>query len=380
LKRAAYLQLYRPNKLGPDLPPKAIKSAVMGWSNSKKMKPLKRGINRRRFVAKTAQGISYLAATGAAMSTSKQSARAAAKSISDNPFAYDVSRFVKTDPSLIRYEEMARFTSPHPEPRRIDIGPQDRIYVANRNGIDVLDRDGAPHLSIKLSAPARCVAVTSDGLIYAGTRDRIEVFDPNAARVASYDIPGRKPWLTGLALGENDLLAADSGNRVVLRYDRAGKLVGRIGEKSKDRQIPGLIVPSPYLDVALGRDGLLRVNNPGRHCVELYTLNGDLELSWGKPSAGIEGFCGCCNPIGLALLLDGSCITCEKGLPRVKVYSAERSFDCVVAGPESFPENVNAHDLSDGTVGGLDAAVDSQGRVYILDLVTCQIRIMARKA
>jgi hypothetical protein len=132
--------------------------------------------------------------------------------------------------------------------------------------------------------------------------------------------------------------------------------------------------------VALGRDGLIRVNNPGRHCVEMYTLSGDLELSWGKPSAAIAGFCGCCNPIGLALLPDGSCITCEKGLPRVKVYSPERNLDCVVAGPESFSENAKAHDLSDCSVGGLDAAVDSQARIYILDLITSDIRIMARKA
>ena len=49
----------------------------------------------------------------------------------------------------------------------------------------------------------------------------------------------------------------------MLRYDKSGKLAGRIGEKNKERNIPGLIVPSPYLDVVLARDGLLRVNNTG---------------------------------------------------------------------------------------------------------------------
>ena len=122
-------------------------------------------------------------------------------------------------------------------------------------------------------------------------------------------------------MGENNVFAADAGNRVVLRYDKSGKLAGRIGEKNKERNIPGLIIPSPYLGVVLAPDGLLRVNNTGRHRVEAYTVNGDLESSWGKPSNAIEGFCGCCNPIGLALLPDGRYVTCEKGLPRVKVYS-----------------------------------------------------------
>ena len=71
-------------------------------------------------------------------------------------------------------------------------------------------------------------------------------------------------------------------------------------EKNADRNVPGFIVPSPFLDVMIHRDGLLRVNNPGRHRVEAYTFDGDLEGAWGKPTAAIEGFCGCCNPIAIA--------------------------------------------------------------------------------
>jgi len=340
----------------------------------------RRVISRRLFLGRSAQSIGCFAVSNAAVAASTQLVRAATAPNSANPFAYDVSSFAKTDPKLIGYEEVGRTSSPHPEARRIGIGPDDHLYIANRNGIDVLDRAGRLQKELKLGAPARCVAVGGDGVIYAGLKERIEVFESNGRHVASWEIAGKRAWLSGLAVGENILLAADSGSRAVLRYDRSGKLDGRIGEKNKDRQIPGLIVPSPYLDVALGRDGLVRVNNPGRHCVELYTLNGDLELSWGKPSAAIDGFCGCCNQIGLALLPDLSCITCEKGLPRVKVYSADRSLARVVAGPESFAENIKAHSLSDCTVGGLDATVDSQGRVYILDLVTSEIRIMARKA
>ena len=181
----------------------------------------------------------------------------------------------------------------------------------------------------------------------------------------------------------DDVVAADSGGRVVLRYDKSGKLAGRIGEKNKERNIPGLIMPSPYLDVKLARDGLLRVNNTGRHRVETYTPSGDLELSWGKPTSAIEGFCGCCNPVGLALLPDGRCVTCEKGLPRVKVYSADGVFQSVVAGAESFVENANAtfvKGTEDCRLGGLDAAVDSQQRIYILDLVANDVRVMKRKA
>ena len=325
-------------------------------------------INRRLFIQQSVGGASVLA-VGSAFGAGKDA----------NPFAYDVQRFSKTDPKLIRYEEAARFTCSNPEPRRIALGPENRIYVAGKNGVTVLDQAGARVQDIATSSPARCVAVATDGTVYVGLQDRVEVFDRKGQRQAAWESPGQKTWFTGMAAGEHEIYVADSGNRVVLRYDRSGKLAGRIGVKDKERNIPGLIVPSPYLDVELGRDGLLRVNNFGRHRVEAYTSNGDLEFFWGKPSAGIEGFCGCCNPVGMAMLPDGRYVTCEKGLPRVKIYSAEGKFDCVVAGPESFPENVRAHSLADCTVGGLDIAADAQGRVYVLDLIVGDVRVMRRK-
>jgi len=199
--------------------------------------------------------------------------------------------------------------------------------------------------------------------------------------LATWISPGGKAWLSGIAAGKDAVFAADAGNRVIWRYDREGKVHNRIGDKDAARGIPGLIVPSPYLQVALGKDGLLRVNNTGRHQIEVYTPEGDLEFHWGKPGGSIEGFCGCCNPIGFALLPDGRYLTCEKGMPRVKLYSAQGEFEGVVAEPDLFPENARPGQprRSDGLLGGLDATADASGRIYVMDLVTGEIRSMARK-
>jgi hypothetical protein len=340
------------------------------------MRDRKQTITRRQFIKKGAQDAGLLALGGAALASS---ARAASPGSDVNPFAYDVGRLRQTDPKLIHYEQVGQFKSPYPEPHRIAAGPDDRLYIAAGNYVTVVDRDGGRVSEIALPGPARCVTVARDGTVYAGLRDHVEVFDTKGQRAAAWESLGKRAWVSGLAAGEKDVFAADSGNRVVLRYDRSGKLVGRIGEKSKDRNAPGFVLPSPYLDVKLAPDGLLRVNNTGRHRVEAYTTEGDLEFFWGKPSMTIEGFCGCCNPVGLALLPDGRYITSEKGLPRVKIYSKEGAFECVVAGPESFSENWRKCSPSDCTTGGLDAAVDSAGRIYILDVVETNVRIMARK-
>lgn len=341
--------------------------------------PDRQAITRRDFLRKGASATATLGLVGASIQGLQQAFGAQSR---PNPFAYNVERFARTDPKLIQYEQTARFPSLAPEPRRIAIGPDGRLFIAGRNGITVLNSTGERAQEIALAAPGRCVAVAKNGTVYAGLRDHVESFDAKGQRIASWEPVGKRSWLTGMAANSEGLFVADAGNRMILHYDGSGKIVERIGEKNKEHNVPGLIVPSPYLDVDVGADGLLRVNNPGRHCVETYTTHGELELSWGKPSARIDGFCGCCNPIALTVLPDGGCVSCEKGLPRVKVYSAQGAFECVVAGPETFPENAKAgsvHDRSDGTMGGLDAAVDSQGRIYILDLVAGDVRVMKRK-
>ncbi len=329
--------------------------------------------SRREFFGQTAGAMAILGAIA--------SQRAgAAQNPSKNPFAYDVSHLQKTDPKLIAYEESARWKAPHPEAKRLAIGADDTLYVCAGSYVTALNAAGERGLEVALPDVARCVALGKDGTIFVGLRDHIEVFDPKGQRQAIWDSSGKKPWFTGLAVTENEVFAADAGNRVILRYDRSGKLVRRIGEKNKERNIPGFIIPSPFFDIEIARDGLLRVNNPGRHRVESYTVDGDFEGAWGAVSMGITGFCGCCNPINLTLLKDGRIVTCEKGLPRVKIYSATGEFESVVAGVETFTANAKACGPSDCTAGGLDAAVDSQGRIYILDLVTGDVRVMKHKA
>ena len=330
--------------------------------------------SRREFFG---QAVGTMAILGA---IAQQRAAGAPTPATKNPFAYDVSKLQATDQKLIAYGEKSRWSTAHADAKRIAAGPEDTFYVCAGNYLTVHRATGETKLEIAASEPTRCCAVSPDGTIYLGLRDHIEVFDAKGQRLATWESAGKKAWLTGIAVGTNDVFVADAGVRSILRYDRSGKLVRRLGEKDKERNVSGFIIPSPFFEVELGHDGLLRVNNPGRHRMELYTADGDFEGSWGVTSIGIKGFCGCCNPINFALLPDGRYVTCEKGLPRVKIYSATGEFESVVAGVETFSENARACGPSDCTAGGLDAAVDSQGRIYILDLVTGIVRVMQRKA
>lgn len=333
-------------------------------------------LSRRKFL-RTGAGAATLVGLAGGTEREVQAAGAARP----NPWAYDLRGFERTDPKLIQYRELRRFACGRGEARRLALGPDNRLWVAVGNYACAFNETGNPVAELSFPSPVRCVAVSAEGEVYVGLRDHLEVFDAEGRRQAVWESPGKKSWFTGLAVAKDAVFAADSGQRVVLHYDRTGKLRGRIGGKDPDRGIPGLVLPSPYLDVELHPDGLLRVNNAGRHKVEAYTLTGDLAVSWGKPTMGIEGFCGCCNPVALTLLPDGRFVTCEKGLPRVKVYSLHGEFEGVVAGVESFPQNarVGTGDApGEGVKASLDAVADRAGRIFILDTITAEIRLMVR--
>jgi hypothetical protein len=290
--------------------------------------------------------------------------------------AYDLEKFRKTDPKLVHYELAGTWRTPHEEPQRIAFGAENTLFVTAGKFVTALDRDGKSISEFAASEDVRCLAIAKDETVLVGLRDHVEVFSKQGQRLAKWNSPGKKVWLVSLAVGENDVFASDATNRLVWHFDRTGKVLGRIGEKDQARNIPAFSVPSPYFDLEIGSDGLLWVVNPGEHKLQAFTFDGKLEQSWGEPSFGIAGFCGCCNPSHFTRLPDGRFVTSEKGLARVKIHSAKGQFECVVAGPDAFPkyfENINATPIP------MDIAADSTGRVFVADTLGGAIRIYKRK-
>jgi hypothetical protein len=295
----------------------------------------------------------------------------------------DAAKLAQFDPNLILYTESG---TPIPtgfeRSRALALDAQGRLYLAGDEAIRVLSRTGNLERVIGFSGEPRCVTVSTDGKIYVGVEDHVEVLDMAGQRLSVWEGQGERAFLTSIALTKNDVLVADAGNAVVLRYDLTGKLIGRIGEKDLERNIPGIHVPSPYFDVAVAPDGLLRVVSPDRLRIEAYTLDGDLEFWWGQSSMRIEGFCGCCNPANFAMLPEGGYVTAEKGLIRIKVYEPDGSFKGVVAGPEQLVEGGAARvfeSVDDARASGFDVAVDADGRVHVLDTIANTVRVFVQK-
>jgi hypothetical protein len=290
------------------------------------------------------------------------------------------------NPSLIHYKRTIGVAVEMQKPRAVAVSPEDRVFVAGDKAVAVFSPELKLIKTIALDGEPFCLAVAgkkhvAPGRLYIGMKDHVETFDADGKRQAVWPQLGKSSVLTSIAVGEEDIFVADAGSKVVWHLDRNGKVIGQIGRRDPSRNIEGFIVPSPYFDVAIAPDGLLRVTNPGRQRVEAYTIDGHFELSWGKSGTGVEAFCGCCSPSNIAIMPDGRVVTAEKGIPRVKLYSAEGKFECVVAGPQSLASSGSreAETSATSNLPAVDVAVNSQGRVVVLDPAAGCVRIFVKK-
>lgn len=297
-----------------------------------------------------------------------------AKKDTENPFKYDLDDFKKNNLPANRYSELKPLAVNLEEVFALAVGPADNVYVSGtyvsgERSVLILDPGGAVNATVKTGETAYCIAVDGNRDLYLGMKDHVEVYSAVGERKARWESLGENAVITSIAVSTGSVFVADAGNLIVWKFDKSGNKTARIGEKNNPKDIPGFIIPSPYFDVALDPDGFLWAANTGRHSLENYTLSGDFRSSWGEYSMEPAGFCGCCNPSHFAILEDGSFVTSEKGLARVKIYNRLGQLVSMVAAPDQFKE---------GAVG-LDLAVDSTQRIYVLDPAAKTVRMFEKK-
>jgi sugar lactone lactonase YvrE len=286
-----------------------------------------------------------------------------------NPYEYNLDKLKRVDSKLIGYAEVQQIQAGEKEIKALATDKQNRIYVVAGESVMIYDAKGALQYSFKTGKKLSCITIGPKGKIYLGVENHVEVWNRSGKLIRSWEASDAESLITSIAVSDHSVFVADAGQWIVHQYDLNGKLVNRIGRKNVEKGIPGFFIPSPYFDVAIGREGQLWVVNPGRHSLEAYDTKGNLISSWSRSSMQLDGFSGCCNPSHIAMLSDGSFVTSEKGIERVKVHQPSGDFKCVVAPPKLFKEGTR----------GLDLAVDTEDRILVLDPVKGLIRIFEKK-
>ncbi|PLX13754.1 MAG: hypothetical protein C0598_02930 [Marinilabiliales bacterium] len=285
-----------------------------------------------------------------------------------NVYEFKLDDFTDVDSSLINYTEVLNFNIDIEKMKAVDVDKDDNIYVAGKDKILIYDKNAKFIRQIYTEVEALSLKVSDNNDIYLGARDHVEIWNFEGEKEASWEVLNPRVVITSIALTDSSVFVADAGNKIIYHYNLNGKLKNEIGRKDSIKGIQGFVIPSPYFDIAIGRDNELWVVNSGRHQFEAYDMYGNLKSSWKKTSMNLDGFSGCCNPSNMAILPNGSFVTTEKGIVRIKIHKPSGEFESVVATPKQFDKGTR----------GLDVAVDSENRIILLDPMRAMIRIFEK--
>lgn len=284
-----------------------------------------------------------------------------------NPYEYNIEEFKDVDESLVLYKETKNFKIGFEVPSTIAIS-NEKIFVTGDASLKIIDLNGKLLNEINLPENIHALEVTSDS-IFVAWESSIAIFNINGDKLQAWSVPDEKTYITSLAVAANTIFVADAGKRRIVRYSVSGEKIMEFEGKAGNDIVHGFIIPSPYFDLDINGEGELWVANPGIHALENYTFDGKLHAYWENTSMKIDGFSGCCNPAHFTFLPDGSFVTSEKGLVRIKVHKPSGEMLGVVAAPVKFNNDDEAPDL----------ATDNSGNIYALDFKRKMIRVFELK-
>ncbi len=290
------------------------------------------------------------------------------ENINGNPYSMKIDSLDEIAPENFLPVSYSNFHLQGSESKAIAVNQNNEILV----GIDKLLRsyDSSGNQISEFSAGINATALTcSNNKIIAAFENEIRIYETNGKLLKSWKMQNPESYITSLAVVLDKIYAADAQLTSIYKYSFDGDLLGVIGQKTDKKDLSFFVIPSYYFDVAQGADQSVWVANTGRHKLVQFDSEGSIMMSWGKTSSAVDGFCGCCNPSHFAVLSDGSFITSEKGLVRVKKYNKNGEFAGVLAGPEKFQDDTK----------GLDIAVDKNDIIYILEPSAMKVHVFELK-
>ena len=219
----------------------------------------------------------------------------------------------------------------------------------------------------KMPFQPQAICARSDGTAIVAGRGKVAVVGKDGKVTKTGEIPSASRYSSAAGaatIGDDVFVCAYGG--------RTGFSVYRFNSKLGDRKeiVKGLRGCCGQQDIT--SDGKsLYVAECARHRVVKYDRNGKMISSFGKRDrTGVEGFGGCCEPKNLCFGPDGDLYTGSSANARIKRYTPDGKFVCIVGSPKS-------------TRGCLRVtlAISKDGsRIYFLDSGKNVIRVMGGKA
>ncbi len=274
-----------------------------------------------------------------------------------NPYDLQLDSIGKIAPELYCGYSAEKIAIPLQRSKAITVDTLNTMYISGDNRIIGVSSDGRLVNDFATPATATALAVNKIGQLVAAFETHVSLYATDGTLLLQWPDFNKKSYITSLAVSNNRVFLADADDALVYEFTMEGGFIRTYGTKEDKEAVTTFILPSYFFDLALAPDQSLWVTNNGKHKVVNFQADGSLRSSWGETSAAVHGFSGCCNPSHLAILNDGSFITAEKGIVRIKKYTADGKFECAVAGPEHFKKGAL----------GLDVVINSDQKILVLE-------------
>jgi len=287
-----------------------------------------------------------------------------------NPWEYSVEAFKQVDEALTSHSETKRIRLGHENPK--DIFYQNgSLYILYEKSLQIIDIEGKEKqfFSWKEDEKATCMSVNSSGEILIAFSEFLRLYSPEGKVLVKSENLAEESDITSLAIGNDKIFAADGGRREVCVFDNQLNIINTFKGESGVSSLHGFILPGNQFSLSINAEGELWTTNPGVHQLQNYTNEGRLRGGWGDASFGPEGFSGCCNPSYFGFLSDGSFVTSEKGMVRVKIHRESGEFKSYVAPPTEFGNSHVAPAI----------AIDENDEIILLDFEQSLIRFFSPK-
>jgi hypothetical protein len=281
-----------------------------------------------------------------------------------NPYALEVDQYKKVNDELISHKETRNFSLGLMIATDMSLH-ENKLFISGNSSLVVLPLDGTEATMHEILPGATCLEVDSQH-IFIGFGSYVAKYSHDGELLQEWPDLGERTVLTNLAIKGDIIYAADAGNRRIVIFDREGEQKGMFEGKADSEAGHGFIVPSANFDLVVNSFGELWVVNPGKHALEDYSDDGRMRGFWENISFDIDGFLGCCNPARITTLEDGSFVTSEKGLVRIKIYDQSGKLLSVVASPDLFEgEDAKAPEV----------CADENNVIYALDFDKDMVRV-----
>lgn len=269
----------------------------------------------------------------------------------------------------------ASFSAASPPPRSFVIpGKQTHRIAAHGSRLAVSVDRALLELSLtgellsrrELPRPARALAFDRSGCVLIAMKNEIARLDGASGELSNVALLEKDSVVTSLATMQNA-----NGNDILHVCDAAKQTVWTVnpdGSREAHSTWNQFRFPQDFFQLALGADRDVYVSNPARHRIERFDAAGQTIARIGGKSRDLAGFAGCCNPVSFLVRGDGSIITAEQGVARVKLFDADGKFLRVLIEPEAFTgRDVSPQADKLCVAKGFDLALPTETRLAVLD-------------